>query len=196
MKKVTKFIKSITFKDEGVFKRLLEAYDKVSGVSKQAYKAAIGKVNEFYITSNMLAGINFDHYQLNIYLTVNSKYGASHGSTTGITAQISKGCGTYIKAADPESNIQLMKRSIALNKLSYKVLTDAEGKALKNDDGSFIYVKSSTGQDDTTGWALMQDFYVKDANNNWQSSDIRYEVLLDENGEVIYDINNSEIYML
>lgn len=174
----------------------IEAYDKVTGVTQQAYKSAIGKVNEFYITSNMLAGINFDHYQLNIYLTVNSKYGVSYGSTTGITAQISKGCGTYTKVTDPTSDIQLMKRSIALNKLSYKVLTDAEGKALKNNDGNFIYIKSSTGQDDSTGWTLMRDFYVKDPDNNWQSSDIQYEVLLDVNGEVVYDINNSEIYML
>ena len=172
----------------------IEAYDK--GITQQAYKSAIGKVNEFYITSDMLSAIGFEHYQLNIYLTVNSKYGASYGSTTGITAQVSRGCGTYTKVADPDSNNQLMKRTIALNKLSYKVLTDADGKALKNDDGNFIYIKSSTGQDDSTGWALMRNFYVKDPDNNWQSSDIQYEVLLDVNGEVVHDINNSEIYML
>ncbi len=54
-RKVTKFIKSITFKDEGVFKRLLEAYDKdedytitaIKNSSKEGGKAELNYMYTF-----------------------------------------------------------------------------------------------------------------------------------------------------
>jgi hypothetical protein len=41
----------------------------------------------------------------------------------------------------------------------------------------------------------MQEFYTKDSNNTWQPSDIKYEVLVDANGELITDPNNENIYL-
>lgn len=52
---------------------------------------------------------------------------------------------------------------------------------------SIAFAKSSKG------WLPVADFYTKDTNGNWQKSDITYETLVDENGQVILDINNEPI---
>ena len=90
----------------------------------------------------------------------------------------------------------ILKRTLAFAKLGYVAITDKDGKQIKTADGQAIYAKSASAQDSASGWALMQEFYSKDATNKWQVSDTRYEILTDTNGEIITDVNNSPVYTL
>jgi hypothetical protein len=113
----------------------------------------------------------------------------------------------------------IMKRSLAFAKLPYLSLLDETGNVITDATGNALFCKVSSVQDDTSGWTLMQEFYAKSAKKvtlldltgktlmdsnekalyalaQWQQSDIRYEVLLDINGEIITDLNNDHVYIL
>ena len=174
----------------------LYTYDNISNLYQTIIKSNIGNVNEFYINSSLLTSVKQDHYQLYIQLTANSKYGEAYSVTSEvITVNISKGCGTYVKA-DRGYPQPIMKRALAFARLGYEVLTDAEGVALKDSEGKLLYVKVARAQDTEIGWSLMQEFCARDSESFWQNSDIQYEILTNEQGEIITDINNEPIYVL
>ena len=174
----------------------LVTYDRATNSYKTLLNTPIGKVNEFYVTSDMLVNVTMDQYQLDIYLTANSRYGPDYDFTANVvSACISKGCGTYLKVTEGYQQ-PVMKRSLAMAKLPYVLLLDVEGKVLKDSDGKVLYAKSARVQDATIGWALMQEFSAKDTYSTWRYSDIQYEVITDVNGEIITDMNNEPIYVL
>jgi len=78
------------------------------------------------------------------------------------------------------------------------LLLDSEGRELKDSDGKTLFAKTAatTVLESTTGWCLMQESYTKDTNGNWHVNDIRYEVLVDQDGYIITDENNDPIYIL
>ena len=186
------------------------------------YRADIGDVNEFYLKSDMLNAIKKSFIVLRISVEAISKYGTDYGCHSNtVEVNVSRGGGTYTRVTEGYSK-PIMKRALAFTKLGYNLLKDASGHVLKSADNKAIYVKTAVAQDTTMGWSLMQEFYAKtpisvalkdvdnkalveatgaelhalSGNHEWQLSDISYEILTDANGEVITDINNSDIYIL
>jgi hypothetical protein len=79
---------------------------------------------------------------------------------------------------------------------SVSVLTDCDGKILKDAKGRTLFAKASKVLESSSGWALIQEGYVKGADGKWRANDIKYEVLLDQSGTIIIDSNNEPIYIL
>ena len=171
-------------------------YDTATASYKSFYRANIGNVNEFYLKSSLFSSLKQSYIPLRIYVEAISKYGTTYNGTSAIkSVNVSKGCGTYTRVAEGYTQ-PIMKRTLAFTKLDYLALTDESGKVLIGADGELLYTKVSNVQDDMTGWTLMQKFYSKRTDGSWQDSDIAYEALMDENGEVVSDINNNIIYIL
>ena len=175
---------------------VIKVYDPTSDSILTLFSKNIGCVNEFYLTSTMLASVTLANYKLSIYLTAVSTLGTAYNSPTSEAfVYVCTACGTYMKVEDGYAQ-PIMKRTIAFAKLGYKVLYDEYGKVLKDEDGKVLYGKSSSVQDDATGWTPMQDFYTRAQDGNWHMSDISYEVLADPSGEIITDSNGDAIYVL
>ena len=178
------------------YKIYILKYDFASDDYESLYTSNIGNVNEFYLKSSLFASVPQSFVSLRVYVEAISKYGTAYNCISNIEAvDISKGCGTYVKVEDGYSQ-PVMKRALAFTKLNYVQLTDAEGKVLKDAEGKILYAKAVRTQDLDVGWSLMQEFFAKDHQSAWQTSDVRYEVLTDENGELILDSNNNPIYIL
>jgi hypothetical protein len=170
-------------------------YD-TSGVCQTILDTNIGNVNEFYITADLLASEAYEYCKLYIQLTAVSKLGNFYNGTSEIVRVIvSKGCGTYVKVEKGYPK-PIMKRALAFAKLNYVLLYSADGKVLRDVDEKALYAKSAKIQDTNIGWALMQEFHIKDSDDLWENSDIQYEILIDENNELITDVNNEPIYTL
>lgn len=177
----------------------ISRYDPVNSAFTTIYSSNIGKVNEFYINSALLTAVPQTQYQLSIYVTARSSFGTAYDGTSNIiTLYVNEGCGTYIKATESYKQ-PIMKRAVAFAQIpvdtSKAVLTGRAGSILvdANNKPLLTVTKSTIGSDD---WNIMQKFYSKDTSGAWKTSDIRYEVLVDENGEIITDINNEPIYTL
>ena len=178
------------------YKLTIKMYNENAKTYTTIFSANIGNVNEYYITSSMLASVALSNYKLYVYLTAYSLYGTSYNSPESlIYVYVSKACGTYTKVTDGYKQ-PIMKRSIAFAKLGYRVLKDDAGKILTGEDGKALYGKASSVQDNDSGWTPMEEFYNKTVDGDWVPSDITYEVLTDANGEIITDTNNSAIYTL
>lgn len=180
----------------------VQRYDPVKASYQYLYKANIGNINEFYLKSAIFSNILQSFSKLLIYIEAVSCYGAAYNGISSVEyVNVSKGCGNYTRVLDGYSQ-PILKRTLAFTKLNYLRLTDRDGKLLLARDGVDLQVKSSpvqmnpTHDTATSGWALMQEFYHKDANGNWQISDIAHEVLTDANGEVVLDTNNNPVYVL
>jgi hypothetical protein len=170
--------------------------DTSDGSLKTLLNTNIGKVNEYYINSELLDSITKATLQLSIKLTANSAKGSVYSGTSSVlTVNIARGCGTYIEVTSTYPQ-PIMKRAIAFSKLDYKALTDSQGQVLQDSEGKTLYVKMSRAQASESEWTLMQEFNSKNAGNVWKTSDIRYEVLTDSSGELITDVNNHPIYVL
>ena len=178
------------------YRLCIMVYDLVNLAYKPLYDYNIGNVNEFYLTSSMLSSIKQSSIKLRITIEAISKYGSTYNGTSNpATVYVGRGSGTYTKTTD--GYVQpVFKRAIATAKLDYIALLGSEEKALTSTDGKAFMIKAAGVQDTTTGWALMQEFYSKDANGNWKTSDIEYEVLTDASGEVVTDSTNSIVYTL
>jgi hypothetical protein len=171
-------------------------YDNASASYKQLHSINVGNVNEFYVKSTLFSSIAQAFMQLRIYVEVVSKYGnVYNGTSNTVQLYVSKGCGVYTKVTKGYKQ-PIMKRTIAFTKLANKTLTASDGTPIVGTTGETLYAKAANAQDNVTGWSLMQEFYAKDANNNWQMNDIKYEVLTDINGEVITDSADSWVYTL
>jgi hypothetical protein len=88
----------------------------------------------------------------------------------------------------------------------YIIYEDAA--AIKNSAGEKIPILDESGNDvslsmtkllTSENWQLVQSNYVKTPDGTWKPTDIRFEVLVDENGEIIFSDengNNEPIYVL
>ena len=178
------------------YKLYITAYDSELDVYQIVYDRSIGNVNEFFVTSSLLSKVDSDMCPLNIQLAAFSKYGTEYGCMSNIiTVNVCRCCGTYIKVIDGYTQ-PVLKRAVACAKLDYVSIVDAEGKTLKGAGGKALYTKTAATQSSETGWSLMSDFFSKDSSGAWRASDVRYEVLTNEGGEIITDINNEPIYVL
>jgi hypothetical protein len=182
----------------------------------------IGLVNEFYVDSPMLPAAP-DQYMLSIYLVAYGKFGSVVTSNV-INPYISKGSGAYIRVENGYTQ-PIMKRALALAKkqealasLEGEVLKDAEGNTLfaldattlktelyladlgdttlTDADGKSLIVEATRVLENINGWVFMQEGYTKDADGKWHINDIKYEVLVDEKGEIITGNDNKPIYIL
>ena len=178
------------------YKVYILRYDSASGSYKALYDADIGDINEFYLKSALFNNISQSFIPLRIYVEAVSKYGAVYNGISNITAvNVSKGSGSYTKVEEGYAQ-PVMKRSLAFTKLDYKAITTSDGTVLTGEDGKAIYGKTSSVQDASTGWSLVQEFYSKDASDKWHISDMSFEALTDINGEIVTDINGDTVYVL
>ncbi len=171
-------------------------YNTAAASYQPFYVADVGNVNEFYITSDLLKSITAAFFQLAVYIEAVSSFGTIYGcvSNTEYIA-ISRGCGMYADISESFST-PVTKRTIAFAQLGHKKLTDIGERVLADIDGKVLYLQEVPGQDPDTGWAIMQEFYSKDPAGNWHTSDIKYEVLTDNDGNPIVDSDDSPIYLL
>lgn len=171
-------------------------YDAATASYKSFYRANIGNVNEFYLKSSLFNSLKQSYIPLRIYVEAVSKYGTAYNGTSNVElVSVGKGCGMYTRVTEGYKQ-PIMKRTLGFTRLDYLTLTDATGKAISTADDNVLYGKASSVQDAATGWALMQEFYEKDSNNDWQLSDLQYEVLTDASGEVVTDANNNIVCVL
>lgn len=178
------------------YKLYIFEYDTASASYKPFYNINLGNVNEFYAKADLFNSMTHDFAKLQVYIEAISKYDSAYSCASNIAfINIAKGSGTYVRVEDVYKQ-PIMKRAIAFTKLDYKLFTAEDGTPFTSDDGKLVYIKRSSTQDDTIGWTLMQECYTKDANKNWQVSDIAYEALLDTEGELITDMNGDTIYVL
>lgn len=187
----------------------ISSYDPTTENNYTIYNSNIGIVNEFYVNSSILAEESRNIYPLNITLTAHSKYGdAFNCYSNTISTYIYKGCGIYVKVEEGYTQ-PIMKRAIALVNLAEQEtpsllernvqLTDLNGQLLTDINSRPLYAKileQNTNSEKSADWNIMQEFYFKIIDESWQQSDISYEILTDENGEIITDLNNEPIYTL
>lgn len=129
--------------------------------------------NELLITSNMLNSYPIGINKLTVLVTAVSEYGEAYNSNC-IPVYINyknKCTGTYINVADENANT-VMKRAVAFVKV------------FKND---------STNE---FKWVLAEQSFAKDTIGTWKTSDTQYEVLIDDNNEIIVDENDTPILIL
>lgn len=110
-------------------------------------------------------------------------------------------------------NTQAMSATSAVS----LVLTDSEGYVLTDSDGKILSPKAAAkllnrfeeqfvdanGRalfapatkllESTNGWAVVQKGYTK-VDDTWRTNDIKYEVLVDKNGEIIKQLNADGTY--
>jgi hypothetical protein len=174
----------------------LSKYNPETGTFITLYEHNIGDVNSFSINTDHLSSAELAQYTLQISIIAHSKYGVAYDSPVKtVSAQISKGSGTYLKVNHGYPQ-PIMKRSLAFVKLDYKPITDTSGKELRDANDKALYAKTARTQAVDTGWTLMQETHAKDSDRVWHESDMQYEVLMDVNGEKITDLNNSTVYTL
>lgn len=187
----------------------LSAYNPVSSESYELYNKSVGNVTEFYVTSSLLSQVSLQRYELNITLTCYETSGRS-SYASNIVVPICKGCGMYVKVEEGYAQ-PIMKRAVAAVKQSKQViedtiiLVDANNNILLDSENNLIYAKMTSPAEKNNNtinlieedfyWDILPEFYFNE-NNIWRQSDIRYEVLTDENGEIITDINDEPIYTL
>lgn len=171
-------------------------YSNESNGYKPLYTTDVGNVNEFYLNSSVLNSVQQTFLPLHIYVEAISKYGPQYnGLSNTEVIYVCRGTGTYVKVEEGYAQ-PIMKRAVAFTKLSYNKLVDSSGVIITGIDGTAMGTKVSDFQDIATGWTLMQEFYSKDVHDTWHLNDLSYEVLMDENGEIITDANDDTIYVL
>ncbi len=179
---------------------VIERYDPTLNVYNTVYNKNVGLVNEFYVDSSLLP-ILPEQYLLSIYVIAYSKLGSVITSNI-VAPYVCKGSGTYVNVQPEEYAQSIMKRAVAFANASVSNeagarIVDAEGNEvlILDSEGNQITVEATnllTGID----WQLITESYVKASDGTWRATDIKYEVLADENGEIITDENSEPIYVL
>lgn len=127
--------------------------------------------NECYVPASSLNLGGPGWHKLTYYLYTYSKYGSYYNgqSVTGTCTFINNCSGAYIKLDSTNSDYPqpVMKRAVAF------VKDPASGE-----------------------WKLCQGAFHKGPVGEWKTGDISYEVLMDQNGEIITDSSNEPIYTL
>lgn len=183
---------------------IIKRHDTTLNVYYDIFDKNIGFVNEFYVDSILLPALPLQ-YMLSIYVVAYGKHGSVITSNV-VTPYISKGTGTYVKV-QPEGYAQpIMKRSVAFAKvittaeISNPILVDSTGRSLVSRDakssGEPLKAKQTIRVLSSDTWNVMQEGYTKAADGTWKANDIKYEVLVDNTGNIITDSNNEPIYVL
>ena len=176
-------------------------YDASTGTYYNIFTNNIGNVNEFYVSSTLLSPITQTQYQLSIYVIAKSKKGATYDITSNVvTTYVTEGCGSYVKVAEGYKQ-PIMKRAIAFAKVdtaksNEAVLAGSSGRALVDVNGRTLYAVTSNTLESINNWSVMQESFSKDSTGTWKRNNIQYEVLVDQNGEIITDMNDDPIYIL
>ena len=130
-----------------------------------------GNVNEVYIPAAELNPGGPGIHKFTIYFYVNSKFGSYYSANDSDFVEYTfvNNChGAYIKLDREHGYPQpVMRRAVAF------VKDQASGE-----------------------WKLCQGAFHKDPADEWKTGDISYEVLMDQNGEIITDSSNKPIYTL
>lgn len=130
-----------------------------------------GNANELYIPAANLNSGGPGIHKLDLYFEVRSKFGLYYGAYEDDFAEYTfvNDChGAYIKLDREHGYPQpVMKRAVAF------VKDQASGE-----------------------WKLCQGAFHEDPTGEWKTGDISYEVLMDQNGEIITDSTNKPIYTL
>ena len=179
---------------------IIKRYDPTLNVYYDIFDKNIGLVNEFYVNSDMLPAVP-EQCLLHIYVVARSKTNSIVTSNI-VNPYVSKGSGTYVKVQPASYAVPIMKRAITFVKAPVSAdatanIVDAEGNEAQilDSEGNQISIEATrllTGTD----WQLTSGGYVKDTNNTWRTTDIKYEVLVDSAGGLITDSENQPIYVL
>ena len=141
------------------------------GTDGYFYYVYNGNANELYIPAANLNSGGPGIHKLALYFEVGSKFGFYYGAYEYDFAEYTfvNDChGAYIKLDREHGYPQpVMKRAVAF------VKDQASGE-----------------------WKLCQGAFHKDPAGEWKTGDISYEVLMDQNGEIITDSSNEPIYTL
>jgi hypothetical protein len=180
------------------YKLIIKRHDTVSNIYYDIFDKNIGLVNEFYVDSVLLPSLPLQ-YKLSVYVVAYGKLGNIVTSNV-VTPYVSKSTGTYTKVQPEGYQQPIMKRALALvnvppNDSTYKSLLDSNGTELLDNNGKLLVAEASTVLANDT-WNIMLEGYTRTTSGTWQPSDIKYEVLVDETGEIITDTSNNPIYVL
>lgn len=175
---------------------VIKRHDTTLNIYYDILDKNIGLVNEFYVDSYLLPTIP-TQYMLSVYLIAYGKNGSIVTSNI-INPYVSKGSGIYVNAQPAGYNESIMKRALAFANVqtqaeSISALIDAEGEQLDALDGPLEATVIRVLSNDA--WNIMQEGYVRADDGTWKTSDIEYEILVDETGEIITDSSNEPIYV-
>ena len=181
------------------YRLVIKRHDTTLDVYYDIFDSNIGLVNEFYADSALLPTLPLQ-YMLSVYLVAYGKQGSVVTSNV-VNPYISKGTGTYVKVQPDGYTQPIMKRAVAFAKAStpeepVAVLLDSTGKVLYAKDDDMPLAAEVTRALSSDTWNVMQAGYTKAPDGTWKANDIRYEVLVDNTGEIITDSNNNPIYVL
>ena len=180
------------------YKLIIKRHDTVSNIYYDIFDKNIGLVNEFYVDSTLLPSVPLQ-YKISVCVVAYGKLG--NIITSNVAAPyISKGTGTYTKVQPDGYQQPIMKRALALANVppkenTHKSLLDSNGTELLDNNGKLLVAEANTVLANDT-WNIMLESYTKTTSGAWQPSDIKYEVLVDETGEIITDTSNNPIYVL
>ncbi len=179
---------------------VIKRYDPTLNVYYNIFDKNIGLVNKFYVDSDMLPAAP-EQYMLHIYVVAHDK---NNGVVTSnvVTLYVCKGSGTYIKTK--VGSTEYMKRALGFVNAPttsevVATLLDSTGRELQilDSNGNPVPLEvEATRLLSSNTWNIVQEGHVKDADGNWPNNDIKYEVLLDENDEIITDSSNEPIFVL
>lgn len=148
----------------------------------------VGICTEFYITSEMCP---LTTTRMNISVSSLQTVGSpKHLGETDIL--ISKAAGMYVKNT-VYTQQPIMKRAIALARVSD--MSEGSGLLISSDGFELIAADTRPLAEDVLIWSIMKDFYIKNNQGTWESSNITYEVLIDQNGEPITTSTGDFIYL-
>lgn len=190
--------------DEAVeyYELIIKRYDVDLNIYHDVFKKKIGLVNEFYVNSNLLPTLPLQ-YRLDASVVAYGKLGSTVISDIK-HIYVSKGTGTYVKVTPEGYNQPVMKRAVALvNSRPHPNMAEEIPAIIVDEKGNEIPLLDSNNNETqikatnilrSSDWVVAQEFYAKNATGAWQVSDIRYEVLVDKDGNTITDTDNDFIY--
>jgi hypothetical protein len=181
---------------------VIKRHDTTLNVYYDIFDKNIGLVNEFYVDSGLLPKLP-EQYMLSVYLVAYGKQGSVVTSNV-INPYISKGSGAYVKVQPEGYKQPIMKRALAFAKVADTTaastlevaLADRDGTPLIDNDGQQLFANVTKVLESVNGWCVMQEGRTRDASGTWRINDIKYEVLVDEDGYIITDSDNKPIYVL
>jgi hypothetical protein len=190
-----------TVEEADQYRIMIKRHDPVLNVYYDILDKAIGLVNEFYVDSSLLPALPLQ-YMLSIYVVAYGKQENIITTSNIVNPYVSKGTGTYVKATPVGYAQPIMKRSLVFVKApvptKLPVFTlDENGNEVElfdeNDNEISIEATNILVNKD---WNIAIESYVKDDSSAWHLSDIRYEVLVDKDGNIITDNTDKPIYTL
>ena len=179
---------------------VIKRHDTTLNVYYDIFDKNIGLVNEFYVDSAILPALPLQ-YRLSIYIVAYGKQGSIITSNV-VNPYVSKGTGTYVKVQPEGYKQPVMKRALAFveapmtDDIIPAVILDEEGNTIPilDDDGNEIPLTAANILQ-SSDWNVVLEYYAKDG-SAWQTSDIKYEILVDKDGYSITDNNDEPIYTL